>query len=168
MINSVVLVGRLGNDPELTYADSGTAIAKFRLAVNRPRRRDAEAGQDQETDWLNIVAFGNQAENCDRFLSKGALVGVEGRIQSRTWERDDGRREFFVEIVAWRVQFLETRREREAREAAQGAGAPSQQDAQAPPSQEGAQAPPSQQGAQAPPPGDSWPGDEDEDPFRDQ
>ena len=165
MINNVVLVGRLGNDPELTYANSGTAIAKFRLAVNRPRRRDADAGQEDVTDWLNIVTFGRVAETCNQYLTKGALVGIEGRIQSRTWERQDGTKGYGVEINARWVQFLESRRDREARE---GAAAPSQQGAQAPPPQQGAQAPPPQQGAQAPPPGDSWPGDEDEDPFRDQ
>jgi len=168
VINNVVLVGRLGNDPELTYANSGTAIAKFRLAVNRPRRRDADAGQEDVTDWLDIVTFGRVAETCNQYLTKGALVGIEGRIQSRTWERQDGTKGYGVEINARWVQFLESRRDREAREGAQGAGAPSQQGAQAPPSQQGAQAPPPQQGAQAPPPGDSWPGDEDEDPFRDQ
>lgn len=154
MINSVVLVGRLGTDPELTYTDSGTAIAKFRLAVSRPPRRggdEGSGGQDrgEETDWLNVVAFGRQAETCDQYLTKGALVGIEGRIQSRTWERDDGRREFFVEINARRVQFLETRRQREARETAEAAA-------------------PSDRGAQPPPPDDLGPGPEEEDPFSDQ
>ena len=73
MINSVVLVGRLGNDPELTYTQSGTAICKFRVAVNRPPRRDSD---QEETDWLNIVTFGRTAETCGQYLDKGALVGI--------------------------------------------------------------------------------------------
>lgn len=154
MINSVVLVGRLGTDPELTYTDSGTAIAKFRLAVSRPPRRggdEGSGGQDrgEETDWLDIVAWGRQAETCDQYLTKGALVGIEGRVQSRTWERQDGSKAYAVEINARRVQFLETRRQREAREAAEAAA-------------------PSERGAQPPPPDDMGPGPEEEDPFGDQ
>jgi len=155
VINNVVLVGRLGNDPELTYTDSGTAIAKFRLAVSRPPRRGGDGGaagsaRDEETDWLNIVTFGRQAETCAQYLNKGALAGIEGRVQSRTWEREDGRREFFVEINARRVAFLESRRDREARQATAGSAGPSQQP------------------AQQPSPDDVWPGDEEQDPFGDQ
>ena len=160
MINSVVLVGRLGNDPELTYTESGTAIAKFRLAVNRPPRRDEEGGgggRAEETDWLNIVAFGRQAETCNEYLAKGALVGVEGRVQSRSWDRQDGTRGYAVEINARRVQFLESRRDREAREASEGRGGPPRE-----------QPPADQPPSSAPPADDLWPGDEEEDPFGDQ
>ena len=157
MINNVVLVGRLGNDPELTYTSSGTAIAKFRLAVNRPPRRAEDGSRgEEETDWLNIVCFGRTAETVSQYLNKGALVGIEGRVQSSTWERQDGTKGYSVEINAQRVQFLDSRRDREAR---QGGG---QQQQGAP--QQGAP----QQGAPAPAPTDDWPGEDDEDPFGDQ
>lgn len=174
MINSVVLVGRLGNDPELTYTQSGTAICKFRLAVNRPPRQ----GSDQEeTDWLDVVTFGRTAETCNQYLDKGALVGVEGRVQSSTWERQDGTRGYRVEINAMRVQFLESRRDREARQAQQGGGPPQQgqprggggyqqgpQGGGPPQQQQQQQGPQDQQGG----PDIDWTMDEDEDPFGDQ
>ncbi|MGD9498283.1 MAG: single-stranded DNA-binding protein [Armatimonadota bacterium] len=153
MINSVVLVGRLGSDPELTYTPSGTAIAKFRLAVTRPPRQ----GTDQEeTDWLNIVTFGRVAETVAQYLDKGALVGIEGRVQSRTWQRQDGTNAYAVEINAARVQFLESRQERERRQAA--GGGRQQAPPQGPPPQ------PAQQGG----PEIDWAMDEEEDPFGDQ
>ncbi len=161
MINNVVLVGRLGNDPELTYTQSGTAIAKFRIAVNRPPRQ----GSDQEeTDWLNVVTFGRTAETCAQYLDKGALVGIEGRVESSTWERQDGTKGYAVNINAFRVQFLETRQERERRQAGGGGGRPQG----APPpgqQQRPAQGPPPQQGA---PENIDWAMDEEEDPFGDQ
>lgn len=172
MINNVVLVGRLGNDPELTYTQSGTAIAKFRLAVDRPPRRDSD---QEETDWLNIVTFGRQAETCAQYLDTGALVGVEGRVQSRTWERQDGTRAYAVEINAFRVAFLESRQRAEERRQQVGAGAPAGQ--QGPPQgqPQAQQAPPPQQRQQQPQPSQPQPGpegdwamDEDEDPFGDQ
>jgi len=167
LINSVVLVGRLGNDPELTYLDSGMALAKFRLAVQRPPRRGGEqdggdTGQSQDTDWLDIVTWGRQAETCHQYLKKGALVGLEGRIQTRTWTRQDGTKGYGVEINARRVQFLESRRDREAREAAQATAGQSAPPPQTPPAE---QAP---QPSQPPAAGNTWPGDEEEDPFGDQ
>jgi len=118
VINNVVLVGRLGNDPEMRYTPSGTAVTNFRLAVNRPPRRDAPEGEEQ-TDWLNIVTFGKVAENCAQYLDKGSLVGIEGRVQSRSWEGKDGQRRYSVEINARSVQFLESRQEAERRRTAQ-------------------------------------------------
>lgn len=123
MINSVVLVGRLANDPEMRYTHTGTPVANFRLAVDRGRKSDG--GEDQ-TDWLNIVAFQKTAELVAQFLDKGALVGIEGRIQSRSWEGNDGKRNYAVEIVANNVRFLESRAEAERRRAASGQPAPSQ------------------------------------------
>ena len=115
MVNSVVLVGRLGSAPELRHSPSGTAVVQLRLAVDRPRR-----GEDSEdhTDWLNVVAWGTVAENCSRYLDKGALVAVEGRVQSRSWQTRDGQRRYTVEIGARAVHFLESRQEAERRRAA--------------------------------------------------
>ena len=118
MINNVVLVGRLGNDPELKYTPSGTGVTNFRLAVNRPPQRDAPAGEER-TDWLDIVAWGTVAENCAQYLDKGALVGVEGRVQSRSWGTQDGQRRSAVEINARSVQFLESKSEAERRRTGQ-------------------------------------------------
>jgi len=112
MINSAVLVGRLANDPELRYTPSGTPIATFRLAVDRGRK--GEDGKS-ETDWLNIVAFSKTAELAAQYLDKGALVGIEGRIQSRSWEGQEGKRQYSVEIVANNVRFLESKSEAERR-----------------------------------------------------
>ena len=120
MINNVVLVGRLGNDPEMRYTPSGTAIASFRLAINRPPRRDAPEGEERQTDWLNIVTFGTVAENCSQYLDKGSLVGIEGRVQSRSWQTQDGQNRYSVEINARNVQFLESRQEAERRRASRG------------------------------------------------
>ncbi len=117
MINNVVLVGRLAKDPEMRYTSSGTAVTNFRLAVSRPPRRDAPEGEEEQTDWLDIVTWGKVAENCAQYLDKGSLVGIEGRVQSRSWQTQDGQNRYAVEINAQRVQFLETRQEAERRRA---------------------------------------------------
>jgi len=104
VINRVVLVGRLTKDPELRHTTNNVAVATFRLAVNRPFK-----SQDGDADFLNCVVWRKQAENVERFLSKGSLVGVEGRVQSRNYEDRDGNRRSIVEIVCESVQFLESR-----------------------------------------------------------
>ena len=124
MVNSVVLVGRLTADPEMRYTPNGVAVANFRLAVNRPGRRDQEDDR-QQADFIDIVAWRQQAEFCGNYLNKGALVGIEGRIQVRNWETQDGQRRRTTEVVAFRVQALESRAERERR---QQAIAPEQQE----------------------------------------
>ena len=120
MVNVCVLVGRLANDPEMRYTSSGMAVTKFRLAVDRRTRRseEGEGERERQTDFLDIVAFGQSAENCAKYLDKGSLVGVEGRVQSRTWETQEGQKRYAVEIAASSVQFLESRQEAERRRAA--------------------------------------------------
>ena len=110
MINSVVLVGRIGKDPEMKYAQSGTPICKFSLAVNR-------RGEKDETDWLNIVCFGKTAEFVAQYMDKGALVGIEGRIQTSEYQDKQDNKRTWTEIVAHSVQGLETRADAEARRA---------------------------------------------------
>lgn len=105
-INSVVLVGRLTKDPELTYLPSGIALAKFTLAVNR---QFANKQGEREADFLQIIVFNKPAENTGKYLKKGSLAGIEGRIQSRSYEQD-GKRRYVTEIVASSVQFLEPKR----------------------------------------------------------
>ncbi len=162
MINSVVLVGRLANDPEMRYTPSGMPIANFRLAVDRGRKSDS--GKEQ-TDWLNIVAFQKTAELVAQYLDKGSLVGIEGRIQSRSWEGQDGKKNYSVEIVANNVRFLESKAEADRRRAARGQSGPPGANAVRPPAASQAPAP------QAPPPmppDDYGPVGENEDPFGDQ
>jgi len=120
MINSVVLVGRLANDPEMKYTAAGMPIANFRLAVPRGKSKSGE----EQTDWLNIVCFQKTAELATQYLDKGALVGIEGRIQSRTWEGQDGKKNYAVDVVANNLRFLEGKAEAERRRAAKGQAAP--------------------------------------------
>lgn len=101
MINRVVLVGRLTKDPN--FNEGNVPNAKFTLAVNRPFKNK---NGEQEADFINVVAFRRQAENVNNYLSKGQLAGVDGRIQTRSYEKD-GQRVFVTEVVADSVQFLE-------------------------------------------------------------
>jgi single-strand DNA-binding protein len=104
MINRVVLVGRLTKDVELQYLPSGVAVAKFTLAVNRPF---SNASGEKEADFINITVWRKPAENSANFLKKGSLAGVEGRIQTGSYEGTDGKRVYTTEVVADSVQFLE-------------------------------------------------------------
>lgn len=104
MINRVVLVGRLTKDPELRTTQSGIDVCNFTLAVNRIfKSKDGE----QQADFINCIAFRKTAENVNNYLSKGSLAGVDGRIQSRSYENQEGRRIFVTEVVCDSVQFLE-------------------------------------------------------------
>ena len=104
LINRVVLVGRLTKDPELRYTPSGVAVATFTLAVNRTF---ANQQGEREADFVNCVVWRKQAENVANFLKKGSLAGVDGRIQTRNYEGQDGKRVYVTEVVAESVQFLE-------------------------------------------------------------
>lgn len=104
MINRVILVGRLTKDPELRYTPSGVAVATFTLAVNRPFTNQQG---ERETDFINCVVWRKQAENVANFLRKGNLAGVDGRLQTRSYEGQDGKRVYVTEVVAESVQFLE-------------------------------------------------------------
>lgn len=103
MINSVTLVGRLTKDPELRYTPSGVAVARFTLAVNRTFKKEGE----QQADFINIVTWRKTAENTANFLRKGSLAGIVGHIQTGSYDGQDGKRVFTVEVVAENVQFLE-------------------------------------------------------------
>lgn len=127
MINNVVLVGRIGKDPEMRYTPSGMAVTKFSIGVQRQRK--AEAGE-QDTDWFDIVTFAQTAEFVSQYLDKGAMVGIVGRLQSRTWETQEGQKRYAVEVVGERVQFMESKAEAERRRQARAAregGAPAPQ-----------------------------------------
>ncbi|MBB6450578.1 single-strand DNA-binding protein [Geomicrobium halophilum] len=106
MINRVVLVGRLTRDPELRYTPNGVAVANFGIAVNRPFTNQHG---EREADFLNCVVWRKQAENVANYLKKGSLAGIDGRMQSRSFENQEGRRVNVVEVQAESVQFLEPR-----------------------------------------------------------
>lgn len=103
-MNSVILIGRLTRKPELRYSNSGnqTAVARFSLAVDRPFSRD----QEKTADFINIVVFGKQAENCERYLDKGRQVAVQGRIQTGSYKTQTGETRYTTDVVADRVEFL--------------------------------------------------------------
>jgi len=104
-LNKVLLVGNLVRDPELRYTPNGTAVADFRMAINREYvGKEGEARS--ETCFVDIVAWQRQAEVCNQFLSKGSLVFVEGRLQMDTWETPQGEKRSKYRVVAERVQFL--------------------------------------------------------------
>ncbi|TCP20026.1 single-strand binding protein [Scopulibacillus darangshiensis] len=104
MINRVVLVGRLTKNPELRYTPNGVAVANFTIAVNRPFTNQQG---DREADFIQVVVWRRQAENAANYLTKGSLAGVDGRLQTRSFENNEGRRVFMTEVVADSVQFLE-------------------------------------------------------------
>ncbi len=105
-INRVVLVGNLTKDPELRHTPSGNPVCKLRIAVNT-RQKDAATGQwGDKPNYFDVTVWGNQAESCAQYLSKGRPVGVDGRLDWREWEAHDGSKRQAVEIVADTVQFL--------------------------------------------------------------
>ncbi len=111
-MNRIVLVGRLAQQPELRYTQTGIAVTQFTVAVNRPFLNQQG---EREADFIDIVVWRNQAENCANYLSKGRLVGVDGRLQIRSYETADGQRRRVAEVVADRVEFLDR-----AKDAGQG------------------------------------------------
>lgn len=102
-MNSVVLIGRLTRDPEVRYTASQMAVATFTIAIDRPVR----SGGEKQTDFPRITVFGKQAENCEKYLAKGRLVGVQGRLQTGSYKNRDGATVYTTDVVADRVEFLE-------------------------------------------------------------
>lgn len=100
-LNRAELIGRLGRDPEMRFTEAGKAVTSFSMAVDR---RGAAA---ESTDWFDVVAWEKLAEVCTQYLHKGSLVYVEGRLQTRNWEGDDGVKRYRTELVASNVQFLD-------------------------------------------------------------
>lgn len=104
MLNRVALVGRLTRDPELRRTGSGKAVTSFNLAVERNFKSD-----DQEADFINCVCWGKVAENTECYCSKGSMVSVDGRIQTRNYENNQGHKVYVTEVIADSVQFINTR-----------------------------------------------------------
>lgn len=124
MINNVVLVGRMTKDAELKYTGNNIAVASFSLAVNRNFK---DANGEREADFINCVIWRQQAENLANWAKKGALIGITGRIQTRSYENQQGQRVYVTEVVAENFQMLESRAAREGGNANVGYNQPQQQ-----------------------------------------
>jgi single-stranded DNA-binding protein len=101
-MNKVVLIGRLSRDPELRHTANGTAVCQISVAISRP----VTQGHEPETDFINVTVWNKQAENIARYLSKGRQVAVEGRIQTRNYENNEGKKVYVTEVIASNVEFL--------------------------------------------------------------
>lgn len=112
MFNNVMLIGRLTRNVELRYTQSGKPCASFSIAVNRPYSTNGQ----KETDFINIVAWDKLAENVNKYTSKGSLVGIEGRLQTRSFEGSDGKRKLITEVLAKNIQFLDTKEKQEEKQ----------------------------------------------------
>lgn len=108
-MNKVILIGRLGNDPELKYTPNGTAQAQISLATSE-KWKDSDGNQKEKTEWHRIVAWRRQAEFVGEWLKKGQLVSIEGKLQTRSWEQD-GQKKYMTEIVADTITMLGSRAE---------------------------------------------------------
>lgn len=104
-INKVIIVGRLGKDPEMRFTTSGKAVTNFSVATSE-RFKDQSGEMQEATEWHRIVTWGKLAENCARLLMKGSLVYLEGKIQTRSWDDKDGNKRYTTEIVAQVMQLL--------------------------------------------------------------
>lgn len=106
-MNKAILIGRLTRDPELRYTSSNRAVCQFTVAIDRPFTNQA-SGQ-READFINVVAWDKTGENVGKYMTKGRLIAVEGRIQTRNYDNNEGRKVYVTEVVASNVQFLESR-----------------------------------------------------------
>lgn len=107
MFNKIILIGNLTRDPEMRYTPQGTSVCNFGIAVNRKYKQGEET--KEEVTFINIVVFGKQADTCGQYLNKGSSVLVEGRLQERRWETDEGQKRSKHEVVAQNVRFLSRR-----------------------------------------------------------
>lgn len=104
-VNKVILIGRLGTDPEIRYTGSGSAVANLSLATSE-NWKNKDGGKEERTEWHRVVAWGKLAELAGQYLSKGRQVYIEGRIQTRSWDDKDGQKRYTTEVVATAIQFL--------------------------------------------------------------
>jgi single-strand DNA-binding protein len=116
MVNKALLIGRLGADPEVRYTPDGTMVVNFRLATDL-QWKDKNGERLQRTEWHRIVAYAKLAEICSNYLSKGKLIFIEGRIQTRSWEDKDGVKRSTTEIVASNMQMLDSKGQTRSQEA---------------------------------------------------
>ncbi|MBQ6495202.1 MAG: single-stranded DNA-binding protein [Bacilli bacterium] len=107
MMNKAILIGRLTKDPELRYTSSNRAVCQFTVAIDRPFTNQS-TGQ-READFINVVAWDKTAENIGKYMTKGRLIAVEGRIQTRNYDNNEGKKVYVTEVIANNVQFLESK-----------------------------------------------------------
>ena len=110
-LNKVMIIGRLGRDPEMRYTPSGRPITTFSVATSR-KWNTSEGEKRSDTEWFNVVAWGSLAEICNQYLSKGQQVYIEGRLQTRKWEDDNGNKRSNIEIVAKEMIMLGDRKKK--------------------------------------------------------
>lgn len=104
-LNKVMVIGNLGQTPELKYTPAGQAVTNFSVAVNE-NWTDKQGQKQERTEWIRVVVWGKVAENCAKFLTKGRPVFVEGKMQTRIWDDKDGKKQYTTEVQALNVQFL--------------------------------------------------------------
>lgn len=149
MLNKVMIIGRLGRDPELRYTQNGSPVASLSIATDESYM-DRDGNKVERTEWHRVSVFQRQAENCANYLTKGSLVYVEGSLQTRKWQDQNGQDRYTTEIKAQRVQFLDRRGDNPRGDAAPAGG---YEDDYAPPQQRGGyRNPPQNQNAQRPAP----------------
>lgn len=107
-LNKVMIIGRLGKEPEMRYTANGNAVTTFTVASGR-QRKTAEGDVREETEWFRVVTWSKLAEICNQYLSKGSRVYIEGRLQTRSWEGQDGQKKFMTEVVASDMIILDSR-----------------------------------------------------------
>ena len=112
-VNKVILIGRLGGDPELKYTTGGTAVANFSLATNTSWK-DADGNKQEKTDWHRIVVWRKLAEFAGEWLKKGSYIFLEGRLQTRSWDDKDGNKRYITEVVAENIEFMGSKKEGQA------------------------------------------------------
>ena len=108
MLNKVMLIGRLGRDPEIRYTQSGNAVASFSIATSE-FWRDKQGQRQERTEWHDIVAWDRLADQAQSFLRKGSMVYIEGKLQTRNWEDQQGQKKYRTEVVANQMRFLDSR-----------------------------------------------------------
>ena len=111
-VNKVIIIGRLGRDPELKYSQGGTAICSMSVATDESYK-DRDGNKVERTEWHNVTVFQRMAENCANYLAKGSLVYIEGRLKTEKWQDQQGNDKYTTKIMAERVQFLDRKQDGE-------------------------------------------------------
>ena len=106
-LNKVMIIGRLGADPELRFTQGNTAVATMRIATSESWTDKQSGEKKEQTEWHRVIVWGRQGENCEKYLKKGSLVYVDGGLRTREWQDKDGNRRWTTEVRAQRVQFLD-------------------------------------------------------------
>ncbi len=138
-VNKVILIGNIGADPELRYTPKGTAVTNFNMATNE-NWTDSSGERQERTEWHRVVVWGRLAEICNQYLRKGSKVYIEGRLQTRSWEGQDGQKRYTTEVVARDMQMLDSREDIDAGGGfSQGPGGPTEGTQDVRPGSEGTQ-----------------------------